>query len=145
MEEKDDPRKWPLNNASAFWGNQWFAVAVYLLPLFLPQVKFLTLAVMIFGLIELIGHLIVFNVAIKTWYNPGVFTSLLGLAPLSIVYFSKTLGTVLYSWLDLIIAFIWIVFNYWMAFRSPIYNYLGRKSEYAFSNEEVNCASKYMK
>lgn len=141
---EDDPKKWPLNNASAFWGNQWFAVAVYLLPLFLPQVKFLTLAVIIFGLIELIGHLIVFNVAIKSWYNPGSFTSLFGLAPISIVYFSKILSTGLYSWLDLVIAIIWIVFNYFIAFRSPIYNALGKKSQYAFSDDEVNRA-RYMK
>ncbi len=35
--------------------------------------------------------------------------------------------------------------TYWMAFRSPIYQWLGRKTEYAFSMEEVNRASKYMK
>lgn len=142
---ENDPKKWPLNNASAFWGNQWFAVFVYLLPLFLPQVRFLTLAAIIFAFAELIMHLGFFNIALKTWYNPGSFTAVFGLVPLSLVYLYKTLGTGLYSWMDLIIAFIWILFNYWMAFRSPIYKYLGKKSEYAFSNEEVNRASKYMK
>lgn len=142
---EDDPQKWPLNNASAFWGNQWFAVTVYLLPLFLPQVHFLTLAVMIFAFTELLGHLIIFNIALKTWYNPGTFTAVFGLVPLSVVYLFKTLGTGLYSWLDLVIAIVWIGFNYWVAFRSPIYQTLGKKSEYAFSTEEVNRASKYMK
>lgn len=68
---------------------------------------------------------------------------LLGLAPLSIVYFSKTLGTGLYSWFDLVVAIIWIVFNYFMAFRSPIYNALDKKSQYAFSDDEVDRA-RYM-
>jgi hypothetical protein len=141
----DDPRKWPLTNASAFWGNQWFAMAIYLLPLFLPQVKFLTLAVFVFAFFELLVHLIVFNVALKGLYNPGVLTTLFGLVPVSIVYLSKIIGTGLYSWVDLGIAFVWIVLNYWVAFRSPIYNAIGKKTEYSFSEEEVNRAKRYMK
>ncbi len=39
----------------------------------------------------------------------------------------------------------WVGFNYWMAFRSPIYQALSRKSDYAFNAEEVNRAAKYMK
>jgi hypothetical protein len=141
----DDPKKWSLNNASAFWGNQWFAAAVYLLPLFLPQVHFLTLAAIIFAFAEFLVHFVFFNLSLKTWYNPGLFTAAFGLVPLSIVYLSKTLGIGIYSWFDLVIALVWAGFNYWMAFRSPIYQTLGRKSEYAFSDEEVNRAAKYMK
>lgn len=142
---EDDPKKWPLNNLSAFWGNQWFAVAVYLLPLFIPQVRFLTLAVMVFAFAEILMHLVIFNIALKKWYNPGMFTAVFGLVPLSMAYLFKTLGTGLYTWLDLGIAIVWIGFNYWMAFRSPIYQALGKKSNYAFSAEEVNRASRYMK
>lgn len=142
---ENDPKKWPLNNASAFWGNQWFAVLVYLLPLFLPQIKFLTLAAIIFAFAELLMHLVYFNIALKTWHNPGIFTVVFGLVPLSVAYLYSIWGTGLYSWLDLVIAFIWIVINYLIAFQSPIYKYLGKKTEYSFSEEEVNRAAKYMK
>jgi hypothetical protein len=142
---ENDPKKWPLNNASAFWGNQWFAGAVYLSAFLLPQLRFLTLAVIMFAFLELLGHLFIFNIALKDWYNPGLFTALFGLAPLSIMYLTKVDIAATYSWLDAGIAFAWIVFNYWLAFRSPIYKALGRKAEYAFSVEEVDRASRYIK
>lgn len=141
----DDPKKWPLNNASAFGGNEWFAVVVYLLPLFLPQVRFLTLAVFVFAFLELLGHLLIFNIGIKSWYNPGLLTTAFGLVPVSIFYFSKTLGTGLYTWLDLGIAIVWIASNYWFAFLSPICKALNKKTEYAFSEEEVSRSARYIK
>ncbi|EPX18488.1 hypothetical protein SAG0210_03485, partial [Streptococcus agalactiae str. Gottschalk 13227] len=48
-----DTSKWDLNHLLAFFGNQWFAVIVYLLPIFCPNIPFLTLAVMIFAFAEL--------------------------------------------------------------------------------------------
>lgn len=82
----DDSRKWDLNQASSFFGNEWFAVVVYLLPLFLPQVHFLALAAIIFAFAEVAMHLFYFNWAMKVWYNPGLLTALLGLLPISVNY-----------------------------------------------------------
>jgi len=140
----NNPKNWPLNQVSSMFGNVWFAVFVYLLPLFLPDVRFLTLAAVIFAFPEVLGHGIIFNIKLKTWYNPGLFSSIFGLLPVSIVYLSSALH--LYTWIDLVLALIWIVLNYWVAFLSPIFKRLGAMSDkYAFTEEEVNRAEKYMK
>lgn len=141
-----DTRKWPLNQVNAFFGNYCFAVLVYLLPLFLPQVSFLTLATALFAFAEVILHLLVFNIGLKTWYNPGLVTAVFGLLPVSLCYFQQVWGQGLYSWVDVVLAVLWLAFNYWLVFRSPIYKKLGKMSDrWAFTEEEVNRAARYMK
>jgi len=141
-----DARHWPLNQANAMFGNFCFAVLVYLLPLFLTNVRFLTLAAAIFAFAEVLMHLVVFNIALKTWYNPGLLTAVFGLLPISLLYFSRILGQHLYSWGDAVLALAWILFNYWLAFRSPIYKKLGKLSDrYGFTEAEVSRAKRYMK
>ncbi|WP_195999759.1 HXXEE domain-containing protein [Clostridium sp. 1001271B_151109_B4] len=139
-----NPKNWPFNQIAAMFGNVWFAVVVYLLPLFLPKVRFLTLAVILFAFAEVLMHLIVFNIALKSWYNPGLFTSIFGLLPVSVFYLSKTFGMHIYTGTDFIIALVWIVFNYWVAFRSPIFKRLIKMPDYEFTTEEVYRAKKYI-
>lgn len=74
-----------------------------------------------------------------------LFITVFGLVPISVVYFLRIIGNNPYSWLDLLIAVIWLAFNYWFAFRSPVYKALGKKSQYSFSEEEINRAARYMK
>lgn len=141
-----DPRHWPLNQANAMFGNFCFAVLVYLLPLFLPDVRFLTLAAAIFAFAEVLMHLVVFNIALKTWYNPGLLTAVFGLLPISLWYFSQVWEQHLYSWGDVGLAIVWIGFNYWLAFRSPIYKKLGKLSDrYGFTDAEVSRGKRYIK
>lgn len=141
-----DARHWPLNQVNAMFGNFCFAVLVYLLPLFLPDIRFLTLAAAVFAFVEVLMHLVVFNIALKTWYNPGLLTAVFGLLPISLWYFSQVWSQHLYGWGDAGYAMVWIVFNYWLSFRSPIYKKLGELSgRYAFTEAEVNRAEWYMK
>lgn len=143
--ENTSPKTWELNNASAFFGNQWFAAAAYVLALLLPKVRFITLAAMFFAFAELIMHLIVFNIGVKSWYNPGLYTTIFGLVPISVVYFLSLIGNNPYSLIDFLLAVVWIAFNYWFAFRSPVYKAFGKKTQYSFSDDEINRASRYMK
>ena len=138
-----DPKTWDLNLLSSLFGNEWFAIIVYLLPIFLPQIHFLTLAAVIFAFLEFIMHAIVFNFKLKRWYNPGLFTTVFGLVPISIFYFLNTKVT--HSWQDWLLSIVWVLLNYWIAFRSPIYKHFGSKKEYTFSNIEIDRANKYMK
>lgn len=141
-----DASHWPLNQLNSMVGNWLFAVLVYLLPLFLPDVKFLTLAAALFGFLEVLMHAIVFNAALKKWYNPGLATAVCGLLPISIWYLSTIWGQHLYSGIDIALAIVWIVFNYWLGFRSPLYKKLGAMSDrYAFTPEEVARGDRYIK
>lgn len=138
-----NPNNWPLNRANAMFGNWWFAVAVYFIPLFLPKVKWLTLAAVIFAFAEVLMHVIIFNFSLKKIYNPGLITALFGLFPISINYLITIWDQHLYGWQDIVIAVVWIALNYWIAFRSPIYKKLGKLKQ-PFSEEEVMKARRYM-
>lgn len=54
--ESDRPAHYPLNQLIAAFGNNWFNYFVYLPPLFLPNITFLTLCPMAFGLLEVFAH-----------------------------------------------------------------------------------------
>lgn len=139
-----DPKTWSLNQLNSLFGNWWCAGAVYLVALALPDVRFLTLAVLLFGFIEVIAHLGLFNIALRTWHNPGIVTAVFGLLPLSINYFAQA-GWGMFTWVDVLLALGWIGLNYWFAFRSPLYRWMGRKSDrFAFSEEEVMRAKRYI-
>lgn len=140
-----NPRNWPLNRLNTMFGNWWFALSVYVLALLLPHNRALTLAVVLFAFAEVIMHLLVFNFCLRDWYNPGLFTSIFGLLPVSMNYLIQVWDTHLYTSLDLILALLWIVLNYWIAFRSPIYRKMSKLShKYAFSDEEVWRAKRYI-
>lgn len=75
----DDPTEWPLNHVSAWFGNWWFALSVYLLALCLPEVKFLTLTVALFSFAELAMHTLYFSAgtqkSLQPWFNNGTYRS----------------------------------------------------------------------
>lgn len=139
-----DVSRWPLNMLSAWWGNEWFAFFVYLLPLLFSQYHWLVLAAVIFAFAEGIMHLVVFNIGLRSWYNPGLVTAVFGLVPVSVWYLFQSVPQARFTWLDFVIAIVWIGVNYWLAFKSPICRYLTAKTKYRLSRREVMKAKIYM-
>lgn len=139
-----DVAKWPLNMLSAWWGNEWFALAVYTVPLFLPRIHWLVLAAVIFAFAEVLMHVVIFNLGLRSWYNPGLVSALFGLMPTSVWYLRWALPQGRFSWGDLLLAIIWIALNYWIAFKSPICKALTARTEYRLSKGEVMKARVYM-
>ena len=77
----------PLNQLSSAAANLTFAYVFYLLPAFFPSTIWLGLATIIVGaILQVIGHAIVVNYAIRSFYSPGVATAVLGWLPLGVVY-----------------------------------------------------------
>ena len=140
-----DASTWSLNRLNSMFGNWWYAVVVYLGVLVLPGVRFMTLAAVLFAFLEVLGHLVVFNVALRRWYNPGLVTAVFGLMPISIAYLAQAGGLSPYTWVEVVLALAWLVLNYWIAFRSPLYRWMGEKSDrYGFSPEEVMKSGRHM-
>lgn len=140
-----DSSKWQLNQLNAMFGNWWFAMLVYGCALCFPGVKFFTLAAVLFGLLEGVMHLFLFDLRLHRWYNPGLFSALFLLTPVSLTYLLPMVQTGIYRAYDWILAICWIVLHYWIAFRSPLYKWMGRKSDrYGFSREEVEKSLSYL-
>ena len=131
--DEPDPSKWNANNLSSIFGNWGFLILVYIAALLLPQVRFLTLAAVLFSFLELFQHLLVFNMRLKRIYNPGLVTAVFGMTPVTIYYLISTAGMGLYVWYDYVIALVWVVAVFVFCFRSPLYWSLGKKEGYPFT------------
>ena len=133
--DEPDQRKWNCNNLSSMYGNWGFLLLIYVLPLCFPKLAMLTLAAMMFNFAELLMHLVLFNVRLKRWYNPGFVTAVFGLTPISIYYFTTVFDASIFAWYHYLIAVVWFVFVFWLCFRSPIYWGLGKKEGYPFTEQ----------
>lgn len=132
-----DSSKWNCNNLSSMFGNWTFLVMVYLLPVFLPGVRFLTIGALMFNFAELLMHLVLFNVRLKKIYNAGMITAVFGLAPISIYYFFFVFNSAAFIWYDYVIAVLYFIIIFWFCFRSPLYWNLGKKEGYALTKQSA--------
>lgn len=131
-----DQSKWNANNLNSIFGNWGFLILVYILPLLLPNVHFLTLAAIIFSFLELFMHLIIFNVRTKSFYNPGLITAVFGMTPLAIIFFILN-KEITFSWYEYVIALVWCIAVFLFCFRSPLYWNLGKKQGYTFTQQSA--------
>lgn len=139
-----DKTKWNCNNLSSMFGNWGFLFMVYILPIILPGVRFLTLAAMMFLFAEVLMHLVLFNVRLKTRYNAGMITGVFGTAPIGIYYFTSVYDSSLFSWYDFAIAVVWFIACFVFFFRSKVYWGLGKKDGYTLTDQTAFGAG-YMK
>lgn len=99
FDEKEHYRNFPGNMHSAMIVNN-SAYLVYLLALIFPQFIWLGLGTMFFNLFQLVGHGIKMNRGMKTWYNPGLGTTIVLLVPISIYYITYIVNHQLVSGWD---------------------------------------------
>ena len=100
----------PLNQLSSAVANVTFAYAFYLLPIFFPRTIWLGLATIIVGaVLQVIGHGIVVNYQLRSFYSPGVATAVFGWLPIGIVYVYYIQKTHLVSGWDWLAAIAYMI------------------------------------
>lgn len=132
-----DSSKWGANNLNSLFGNWGFLIVIYILPLIFPNIRFLTIGAIIFSFLECFMHLLLFNVRLKQFYNPGLITAVFGMTPISIYYFISVRNQSFYYWYDYVIAFVWCLIVFLFFFRSPIYWGLGKLEGYPFTTRSA--------
>jgi hypothetical protein len=80
------PDRYPLNQNNAFFINVVLAYPFDLIPVFFPDVVWLGLAPVLFGIGQFFMHGIANNRKLKTFYNPGLAAVVLGHVPIGIWY-----------------------------------------------------------
>ena len=132
-----DSTKWGVNNLSSMFGNWGFLLLVYILPLFLPGVRFMTLAAFMFLFAEVLMHFVISPIRLRSYYNPGLITTI-GLGIIGCCYFfGGVFDASLYVWYDWVIAVVWFAVVFFFSFRSPLYWKLGRKHGYSLSHQSA--------
>lgn len=135
----DRPAHYLLNQLIAAFGNNWFNYVVYLPPLFFPNVTWLTLCPMAFGILKLVVHGIVFNALVRRPYNPGLATSIFGFLPVGVIYLPHAYSNNLIVPLDWVWAIVFAMGNYFFAFYYVGIHLMGSKdTPYAFTKEEMD-------
>ena len=139
--EETDSTKWSCNNLSSMFGNWGFLFLLYIIPLIFP-INFLILSGMLFLFAEVFMHLILFNVAMKTFYNPGMITGIFGCGAIGIYYFTQVFDKNIFVTTDYIFAVIYFVAVFVFSFRSKLYWDLGKNSVTTLQNSQRMVYSK---
>lgn len=135
--DEPDSSKWNVNNLSSMFGNWGFLLLVYILPLFLPNVRFLTLAAFMFLFAEVFMHCVLFPIRLKRLYNAGIITSL-GAGIIACCYFfGGVFQGDMFVWYDWVIAVVWFAVVFVFCFRSKLYWDLGKKPGYPLTEQSA--------
>lgn len=130
-----DSTKWNCNNLNSMFGNWSALFLLYILPLILPNVRFMTLSAMLFLFAEVFMHLILFPLKLKAFYNPGQITAVLGMGAIGCYYFTTVFEPQMVVWYDYVLAVVWFVAIFLFCFRSKLYWNLGKKDGYALTDQ----------
>lgn len=132
-----DSSKWNCNNLSSMFGNWGFLLLVYILPICLPEVRFLTLAAMMFLFAEVLMHWMMFPIRLKTFYNAGMVTAV-GCGIIACCYFfGGVFDADMFFWYDYALAVVWFIVCFVFCFRSKLYWGLGKKPGYALTEQSA--------
>lgn len=123
--DESDSTKWHCNNLNSMFGNWMALLLLYIVPLLLPGVRFLTLSGMMFLFAEVLMHLVLFNVRQRSLYNPGMVTGVLLMGAIGLHYFTAVFDASVLVPLDWLLAVVWFVAVFVFCFRSPLYWRLG--------------------
>lgn len=132
-----DPSKWNVNNLSSMYGNWGFLLLVYVLPLCLPGVRFMTLAAFMFLFAEVLMHCVLFPIRLRTLYNAGLVTSLGAGAIACCYFFGGVFDGSLFLWYDWVIAVLWFAAVFVLSFRSKLYWNLGKLPGYPLTEQSA--------
>lgn len=80
-------------------------------------------------------HLVFFPIRLKTFYNAGQITAVLGLGVIGCLYFLTAFDAQLFVWYDYILAVVWFIVVFLFSFRSKLYWNLGKKEGYALTEQ----------
>ena len=134
----DPPDRYPLNQNNAMFINVIFAYPFYLIPVFFPNVIWLGLAPVVFGMGQFIGHGIAMNLKLKSLYNPGLFAVVVGHIPIGVYYLYYIYSRHLVTWWDWVFAAAYIAFFIGFLMQTVAYGWLASKdSPYPFDDVEM--------
>lgn len=134
-----NPERYPLNQNSSMVANLIFAYGFYLVPVFFPNVIWLGLApVLVGGTIQFIGHVIYVNLKLRSFYSPGVATTVFGHVPIAAFYIYQISIHQLADGWDWLLAVVYMIVFVSLNFGVLEQLILGDKnSPYPFDEDEM--------
>lgn len=138
MPSGEMPNRYPLNRNSALIVNVFFAYPFYILPIIFPNLIWLGLAQVLFGMAQLGVHGILINKKMRSIYNPGLFAVVFLHWPIGIYYIWYVIVNGLVQWWMWPVAVVILCAMAFFGVNLPVNKWFKDKnSPYPFSDEEL--------
>ena len=85
--ETEHPERYPLNARQCFVSNVFFCYLSYIIPICFPDQIWMGACQVLAGVWQLPGHGIAMNLRLKSWYNPGLASTIFLQTPDAVYYF----------------------------------------------------------
>ena len=139
LQNSPTPDRYPLNQNAAMITNVVGSYGLYLIPVFLPNIIWLGLAPILFGMVQFIVHGIMTNIKLKSFYNPGLGAVTFLHIPLGIYYIYYIQSNGLASGWDWVIGVVYMFLFAFIVVNKMTRTWLADKnSSYHFAEEEMN-------
>lgn len=102
-----------------------------------PGARFLLFGAVVLSVGEIIMHLLLFNIRLKQFYNPGLVTGLFGIGTVVVIYLISAFDPGLYVWYDYFLGVVYFFASFLFCYRSPMYWSLGRIKGYPLSDRSA--------
>lgn len=135
--ETKTPDRFPQNSNLAMVVNVVLAYPFYIFAILFPNVIWLGLATMFFGLSQIIFHGIVINKSIKSFYNPGLAACIFLHGPIGIYYIWYVATHGLAGTWNYVGGLIGMILAAVVIVVLPVRTFSSRNAKYPFSKEEM--------
>ena len=135
--ETKTPDRFPQNSNLAMIVNVPLAYSFYLAGILFPQVIWLGLATMFFGLSQILFHGILMNRSLKSFYNPGLAACIFLHGPISIYYIWYVATNGLAGTWDYVGGILVMILAAAVIVALPIRIFASRDAKYPFSKAEM--------
>jgi len=135
--ETQAPDRFPQNSNLAMVVNVALGYPFYISAILFPDVIWLGLATMFFGLSQILGHGILFNRKLKSFYNPGLAACIFLHGPISIYYIWYVATHGLAGLWDYLGGLIGMIVAAVLIVVLPVRIFSSREAKYPFSKAEM--------
>jgi hypothetical protein len=135
-DETKQPDRYPGNELSIMIVNV-SAWVIYVIAIAMPTIIWLDTGVIFFSLFQILGHCLEMNFKLKTWYNPGMATTLLLFLPLGWHYLAYITTHQLLSASGWLMAFITLVACIMLTIILPVQGLKNRNTPYPIDAWQV--------
>lgn len=135
-DEKRLTDRYPGNTQSIMIVNS-SAWIIYVISIFLPHVYWFGLGVMFFSLFQILGHVLQMNIKLKTWYNPGMLTTIFLLFPIGVKYIQEVVSKNLINDWDWVLAILILLACIALTIVAPVQLLKNKDTKYIISDWQM--------
>lgn len=98
-----------------------------------------------FSLFQILGHVFEMNIKLKTWYNPGLFTTLFLFLPIGIAYIKELLNNNLVTPIYWLFAIFVLIASILITIIAPVQLLKNKETKYIISTLQMKKFKKIVK